>query len=339
MGSKDFNLYILHYMVSGEITLRFAESDLRLECGPNKACLRTSEETLPAIEAVQHGEAVSLTGKDLRRLAGIAQFASTDDARPVLQAVHLSFLKDEAGRSALQAQAADGFSFARLRLQVQLPAELEAQLAGPVSKTNRAVSLLPVAFVRMLAAVVQPDDQVLFRAYPKGGRASFHISSETRDYLLDSSLMGDGFPESGVEDVLAKALVVKGAEITLKPADVERVIRQVIAMGTRQMFLKNSKGVVLAASEDTQFGLARNVLAGMVAGPDAHVWLNADYLTRIIKAAAGDLILKIGKPQEPVLVQYSDLVALIMPLLCNSDPFKDETAIPISLEQAAPVAA
>ena len=325
--------------VSGEVTLRFGEAELRLECGSNKSCLRTSLESLPAIKAVEHGEAVSLSGKDLRRLAGVAQFASTDDLRPALQAVHLSFFKDEQGQSVLQAQAADGFSFGRLRLPVQLPPELEAHMTGADPQSSRSVALLPVAFIRMLAAVVEADDQVLFRAYPKGGRASFQVSGEGRDYLLDSALMGEGFPESGVEDVLSKARAITGAEITLKPTDVERVIRQVAAMGTKQMFLKASNNLVRVASEDTQFGQARNVLPANVAGPDAHVWLNADYLTRIIKASSGDLTIKIGKPQEAVLVRSGDLVALIMPLICATDPFENDTAIPIPFEHTVPVAA
>jgi hypothetical protein len=74
-------------------------------------------------------------------------------------------------------------------------------------------------------------------------------------------------------------------------------------------------------------------------GPDAQVWLNADYLTRILKASSGELTIKVGKPQEPVLVKSGDLVALIMPLLCATDPFENETAIPIPFEQAAPAAA
>jgi hypothetical protein len=304
--------------VSGEVTLRFGESDLRLECGSNKSSLRISTESLPAIEEVNHGEAVSLSGKDLRRLAGIALFASTDDMRPPLQAVHLSFFKDEQGQSILQAQAADGFSMGRLRLPVELPPELEARMTGGNPQLNRVVALLPVAFVRMLAAVVEGDDQVLLHVHPKGGRASFHVTGEGRDFLLDSALMGEGFPESGVEDVLSKALAVTGAELTVKPADLERVIRQVAAMGTRQIFLKAANNLIRVASEDTQFGQAKNVLPGN------------------IKASGSEMTLKVGRPQAAVLVKSGDLVALIMPLVCASDPFENETAIPISFEQVAP---
>jgi hypothetical protein len=89
----------------------------------------------------------------------------------------------------------------------------------------------------------------------------------------------------------------------------------------------------------TVLGAVRIVLPGNIVGSDAHVWLYTDYLTRIIKASRGELALKVGKPQEAVLVRSGDLVALIMPLLCATDPFENETAIPISLEQAAPVAA
>ena len=69
---------------------------------------------------------------------------------------------------------------------------------------------------------------------------------------------------------------------------------------------------------------------------DAQVWLNADYLTRILKASSGELTIKVGKPQEPVLVKSGDLVALIMPLLCATDPFENETAIPIPFDHAVP---
>ena len=102
------------------------------------------------------------------------------------------------------------------------------------------------------------------------------------------------------------------------------------------MFLKVTNGLLRAASEETQFGQTKNVLPTQASGPDAQVWLNADYLTRIIKASNGELTLKVGKPQEAVLVRNGDLVALIMPLVCAADPFENETAIPVSLEQAAP---
>jgi DNA polymerase III sliding clamp (beta) subunit (PCNA family) len=325
--------------VSGEVTLRFGEAELRLECGPTKTSLRLNADPLPAINAVTQGDAVSLPGKIMRRLAGLALFASNDELRPALQAIHLSIFKDGQAKPVLQAQAADGFSFGRVRISVELPPELDARWSSGDSGQNRMVALLPVAFLRMLAAVVEADDLVQIQIYPKGGRASFRVTGEGRDYLLDSALLGDGFPESGVEEVLSKALAVSGAELTLNPSDLERAIRQVAAMGTKQMFLKVTKGQLRAASEDTQFGQTKNVLPAKTAGPDTQVWLNADYLTRIIKASSGELTIMLGKPNEAVLVQSGDLVALIMPLLCATDPFENETAIPISFEQVVPAAA
>ena len=320
--------------VDGEVTLHFDESDLRLASGSNKTCLRTSSEGIPALEGVETGETISLSGKDLRRLAGVALFASTDDARAALQTVHLSFFKDEQGQPVLQAQAADGFCLGRLRLPAQLSPTMEARVVKSDPQLNRVIALLPVAFVRMLATVVEEDDQVLFQLHPKGSRASFRIQGEGRDYLLDSALVNAGFPESAVEDLLSKALNAPGTELTLQPAGLERIIRQVAAMGTKQLFLKATNGLVRTASEDTQYGQAKNILSGNVSGGDAQVWLNADYLIRLIKAAGGELVFKIGKPQAAVLAQSGDLVVLVMPLVCASDPFENEIAIPISFEQA-----
>ena len=83
---------------------------------------------------------------------------------------------------------------------------------------------------------------MLFQPYPKGGRASFRITAEGRDYLLDSALMGEGFPESGVEDVLSKALAISGAELILNPSDLERAIRQVAATILRVTKRSGRKG-------------------------------------------------------------------------------------------------
>ena len=325
--------------VDGEVTLRFDETDLRLVCGSNKTCLRTSTEGIPALDDLETGEAISLSGKDLRRLAKVALFASTDDARAALQAVHLSFFKDEQGQPVLQAQAADGFCLGRMRLPAQLPPALEDRLSGGDPKAERMVALLPVAFVRMLATVAEEDDQIFFQFHSNKGRASFRIQGEGRDFLLDSALVGEGFPESGVEDLLSKAFSGTGTELTIEPAGLERVIRQVAAMGTKQMFIKAVASLIRIASEDTQYGQAKNVLPGTVSGGDTQVWLNAEYLTRLIKAAGGELVFKIGKPHSAVLARSGDLVALVMPLVCASDPFENETAIPISFEQAASIAA
>ena len=97
--------------------------------------------------------------------------------------------------------------------------------------TDCVVTLQSVAFVRMLVAVIENDDQELFHLHPKGGRASFHITNEGQEFLLDSALTGEGFPESGVEDMLSKALASTGAELALEPADLEQIIHQMAAMG------------------------------------------------------------------------------------------------------------
>jgi DNA polymerase III sliding clamp (beta) subunit (PCNA family) len=325
--------------LDGEITLRFGDSELQLSCGSHKSSLRTSQEKIPTLEAPNTDGCLSLSGKEVRRLAGLVHFASTDDVRPALQTLHLSLKKEEPGQSFLQAQAADGFCLARLRLPVQFSSDSEALPFDETSAPNGFLGLLPATFMRALAAVVQPDDLVWFRPDANGNRAAFRIQGEGREFFLDTALVEGTFPDAAIQELLSKAYADQATECSLQPAEVERVIRQVAAVGTKQVFFKACGGMIRVASDETQYGQAKNVLPGNVVGESAQVWLNADYLNRVIKAAGNELQLKIGIPQAPVLVTSGDLVALIMPLLSNTDPFENEKAIPILMHQVATVPA
>jgi len=66
-----------------------------------------------------------LTGKDIQYLSRINAFASTDDGRPILQAIHLSIV-NPGDNFRLRAETADGIQAARVF--VNLPYQPLAEL-------------------------------------------------------------------------------------------------------------------------------------------------------------------------------------------------------------------
>jgi DNA polymerase III sliding clamp (beta) subunit (PCNA family) len=317
--------------MDGEITLRITDDELRLESGPNRAYLRMNVEALPLVEPQETGDVIPFSGKDLKKLAAVALFASADSTRAALQGVHLMVSRDETSRTVLQAQAADGFCLGRIHI-------LTEREPAP---TEKGALVMPAVFLRMLAGVVEDEDQVFLQMHPLGKQVAFQVRAEDRDFLFVSALLEDAFPVSAVEDLLAKASSGSGAQLALQPAALERVIRQVNAMGTKCMFLKVKAGLTRVASEETEFGQARNVLPGEVTGGEAQVWVNTDLMLKLTRSCTGGMAVKIGKATDPLLVKSGDLVALVMPLHNLTDPFEgeEELPIPLALDQAAPLPA
>ncbi|MBL8080461.1 MAG: hypothetical protein JNM55_20995 [Anaerolineales bacterium] len=339
-GSTNVSAITLREIVqtmNSEIVLNVSEDEVLIKSGTNRAHLRSSAEILPMVSAATSEAAISLKGSDLRKLANTALFASTEFTRASLQGIHLTIMQDEAERLILQAQSADGFCFGRIRVKPDLgPGSAMKALSLP-----RLISGLPSDFLKTLATVVDTDDEVLVQFPSKGNQSIFQIRGESRDFLFVTAMLQDEFPVSAVDELLNKTLSASGAGLVIQNAELERVIRQVNAMGTKNLFIKVKSGLIRVASNESEFGQAKNILAGEVSGGDAQVWVNTDLLLKLIKACPAEMSVKIGKPTEPILFQSDDLLALVMPLHDTSDPFEgdDEPAIELSLDQAVPVTA
>ncbi len=329
-GAVNVNAATMREVVqtmTGEITLKFTEDELRLESGPNRAHLRSSAETLPTLGNIKTEDAIPLKGAELRKLAGIALFASTDATRASLQGIHLTITNDDAGQLMMQAQAADGFCLGR----IHLVSDLGPGSASKADRQPRQITGLPSDFLKTLTAVVDPADEVLAHFPAKGNQALFQIRGEGREFLFVTAMMQDEFPVSAVDGLLKQALSAPGAELVIQNGQLERVIRQVNAMGTKSLFIKVRSGSIRVASNESEFGQAKNILSGEVAGGEAQVWVNTDLLLKMIKACSTEMSVKIGKPTDPILFKSGDLVALVMPLHDTSDPFEGEDDMPISM--------
>jgi DNA polymerase III sliding clamp (beta) subunit (PCNA family) len=317
-GSANVNAVTLREIVqtmNGEITLKFSEDEVRLESGSNRAYLRLSTETLPTVNNIKTEDAIALKGAEMKKLAGVALFASIDSSRASLQGIHLTITNDETGQLILQAQAADGFCLGRIRVK----SAPSPDSVATATRQPRIISGLPSDFLKTLATVIDADDEVLVQFPEKGNQAIFQIRGEDREFLFVTAILQDEFPVSAVDELVAKTLPAAGAELVIQNGQLERIIRQVNAMGTRNLFIKVRTGLIRVAQ----------------------VWVNTDMLLKLIKVCSTEMSVKIGRPTDPILFKSGDLLALVMPLHDTSDPFEGEDDMPIelTLDEVLPVTA
>lgn len=319
--------------LSGEIACQLLPHELLLENGPGRTRLRSSEEPLPEPSGWP-ALSFSLSAEDLRRLAGVVAFASSDSRRPVLQGVwmQLGLLPD--GQAQVEAVAADGFTLARRSANLQADPALLAHL-----QSQPLGFLLPAGFVRTLAASLAGVQTVELSLDPSSGRIAARLAVEDCQVWLETVQPDGAFPYQAIQELIEKTANQPAATLDVSRAALEQAIRQVAAMGTNSLFFKAADGLIRLASMESAFGQARNRLPGQHAGPAAHAWLNTDFLARVVRLAPPALTLRIAAPFDPVWVQAEDLAALIMPLASDEDPFAGEQALSMPLEAAAAVPA
>ena len=145
-------LKLVMAMPEGAITLALKDNELTMTTGDgkHKNDLKIgSDVEIPVIAGSTMTEMAKIAGIELRRLARAVKFASMDEAKTALMAVHVAFNKP--GDSVIAvASATDGFAAIQ-------------SLAPVISCAKTAVGkaiTFPASFVSLLLDTVRPDDQV-----------------------------------------------------------------------------------------------------------------------------------------------------------------------------------
>jgi DNA polymerase III sliding clamp (beta) subunit (PCNA family) len=308
----------------GEVRMELADKALVVLNGSNRTTLRIVEETIPVIGSESTTDLFTLSGTALRSLCRILPFASTDEARPVLQVMHLT-VSDQG----LIAQAADGFTAAIVTENF-----IEAK--------DKAVVSLPLSFARLLAALAEEKDTVRVQSLGEN-RFLFHLaqSESGRNLTLATVAPANAFPAEQLAQLLQGAHAGTTTRMTLHKQALLQTVKMVGAMGTQNTFLKVANGAIKVASAPTDTGQARNVLDGTATGSDAKVWMSALYLKRAVDACKAELTVQLGGEKKPVLLIEGNFTSILMPMFVEGkDPFADEDEpIAISLPMMQTVAA
>ncbi len=306
--------------LSGEVRLSITDNSLLLENGANRTTLRLIEETIPVIGEETIQPLTTLPGSVLRSLVRVLPFASTDEARPALSVLHLTFAP-----ASVIAQAADGYAAGRVQETITGPQESHSVC-------------LPASFTRLLSNLADESDTAQVGT---SGKNHFIVqisnSAREKDLTLATVTAEANFPGEQIDQLMSTARKDGMAHLSVQKGSLSQTLKMVNAMGTQNSYLKAAGSTVKMASEETTTGRARNVLDGSASGTDAHVWLSAVFLKRVAEACKGAIAVYIAADKKPVLFEEGNFTAIIMPLLMDekNDPFPDDEAFTLSLPAMA----
>ena len=296
-------------------------NSLVIQSSTNRTTLRIVNEDLPVIGNENIRIIAPIPGTILRSISRVIPFASTDNARYVLQVLHLAFTRDM-----LSAQTADGYSAGCVQETIEGPAD------------EVSVSL-PLNFAKLLCGLVEERDIVRIGTCGEN-RYIFQItnSDTSKDLTLATVTGSENFPAAQINTLISDARKATNAHLTIQQTSLAQSLRMVNAMGTQSTFIKAVDGIIKIASAETETGQGRNILEGTASGGNASVWLSAAFLKRAVDACKGELVMRISSGPKPVLIEAGSFMAVIMPMLVEGqkDPFlAEEQGIAISLPNMA----
>lgn len=305
----------------GEVQLSVTDKSVVIQNGAHRTTLRLIEETIPVIGGESVSELLSLPGTTFRSLARAIPFASTEEARPALQVLHLEFSEQR-----VTALAADGFTAA---IVVENVSGVREQASVP----------LPLGFAKLLSGLVEERDTVKIQA-AGANHFLFEIThADTGRHLtLATVTPANSFPAQQIVQLIQGTRDGAVTHLRVQKLSLAQTVRMVSAMGTQTTFFKVVNGTVKVASAETETGQARNILEGSASGEDATVWLSAAYIKRAVEACKAEIVIQMGGDKKPALFEEGNFTAILMAMIAdgNKDPFpNDEEAIAISMDLLA----
>jgi DNA polymerase III sliding clamp (beta) subunit (PCNA family) len=288
------------------ITMTIDENQLLLNCKVDRARINGSADALPVVAAVDNDEALVLTGKDIQYLSRIDAFASTDDGRPILQAIHLSIV-NPGDNSRLRAETADGIQAARVF--VNLPYK-------PLAELN---VLLPAPFFAMIVKAVSEKDQV--KVLADKNRMTFAVTGDAINFTFSSSLMDGTFPD--LDEILKIEKAVR-TTFTFEMPALQRFAKRARAFSKKDaamvIQIKDIGGALRARAmaKSDEIGETRDSIALTTSeGSEMLFAVNADRIVTVCEAVDGPApVFKLVGHNAPILVRCpkSDMILVTMPM-------------------------
>jgi hypothetical protein len=291
---------------------------------------------IPVIAGSTMTEMAKIAGIELRRLARAVKFASMDEAKTALMAVHVAFNKPGDSVIAI-ASATDGFAAIQ-------------SLAPVISCAKTAVGkaiTFPASFVSLLLDTVRPDDQVTIH---RSGENRF-IISVTND-KTGKNLALASTESSAVPPVDSIATMIKstkdGADVNIE-VDTSALENALDIIGAytsggndlAYFFLAIHDGAIRYASNPTESGQCRAILDGTAAGPKASRWFNPGMLRKAVSLMPEKTRAAMpSKPKTPILFMGDNIRVMVAPMdnaALKDVKFEEAAAIELPLQQSAVV--
>jgi hypothetical protein len=330
-------LKLVTAMPEGAITLALKGTGLTMTTGDSKhkndLKIGTDME-IPVVAGSTMTEMAKIAGVELRRLARAVKFASADDAKPSLMAVHVAFNKPGDAVIAV-ASATDGFAAIQ-------------SLAPVISCAKAAIGkaiTFPASFVALMLDTVRPDDQV-----------TIHRSGENRFIIAVSNeksgkkLMLASTESAAIPPVDSIAKMIKStkdeADVNLEvgTADLENaldIISAYVSSGTdlAYMFLSVRDGTIRYASNPTENGQCRAILDGTATGPKASRWFNPSMVRKAVALMPEKTRAAMpSKAKTPILFIGDNVRVMLAPMenaTLKEVKFEEAAAIELPLEKVA----
>ncbi|MBX3038579.1 MAG: hypothetical protein KF758_16835 [Anaerolineales bacterium] len=302
----------------GQVQLQRDENSLVIQCGANRTTLRIVDEPIPVLGDESLQAIATFPGSIFRSLVRVLPFASNDEARAVLQVIHLTFEAET-----VTAQTADGYSAGHVCETIEGPAE-------------QVTVHLPISSARLLSTLVE-DSDIVKLGTSGANRYLFQITNAevSKDVTLATVAGVENFPSAQIMALIDEARKNAKAQLHVQQVSLLQSIRMVNAMGTQSTFIKVVNGVMKIASAETETGQSRNILDGTATGDDAKAWLSAIFLKRAVEGCKGELTMKVTESNKPILIESGNFTAVIMPMMIegSKDPFPEDEAIAITLPE------
>jgi DNA polymerase III sliding clamp (beta) subunit (PCNA family) len=336
LAKEELDIYVdaktLYEMISpmGDvIDLTPNEKNITLSTGHTLAELNAvGGAILPEIADLAAKLVVSMPGAVFKSLATVAEFASEDKARPVLQTIVLVL-----GQQAAQAVAADGYSSAIIEEKMTVLSENAGKSYQIPARLFRA----PLN-IQDLAG---DKDSVTIKAVEN--RLIFEIVGDGKNVSVTTPLIGEAFPLKAVVGMIEQAK--KGtpkASTTINRDSLMKMIAQVSAMGgQKQMFMTSQGQTCWASSARLTSGFTYGILSAGVTGEGLKVWVSTEIMKRLDTplAASNAGILKFSAGTAPLLVEIGQFACLLMPMVVpGEDPITfGEAGLTVAARVAAPI--
>jgi DNA polymerase III sliding clamp (beta) subunit (PCNA family) len=329
-------LYEMTSTMGDVIDLTPNDKKITLSTGHTLAELNAVEGAiLPEIADPAAKVVVSMPGAVFKSLSTVAEFASADKARPVLQTVVLVL-----GQQTAQAVAADGYSSAIIGEKMTVPAEYVGKSYQiPVRLFGAPLNIQDLA---------GDKDSVTIKTV--GDRLIFEIVGDGKNVSVATPLVAEAFPTKAVVGMIEQAK--KGApkaSATVNRDSLMKMIAQVSAIGgQKQMFMVSQGQTCWASSARLTSGFTYGILSAGVTGEGLKVWVSTDIMKRLDTPLASSNVgvLKFSASTAPLLVEIGQFACLLMPMIVpGEDPvtFGDagmtvaaSVAVPVETAVAAP---
>jgi DNA polymerase-3 subunit beta len=274
-----------------QMALKPGTKTMNLKCGRYEANINGIDaEDFPAVPSVGDGPRAQVAARTLRTGINQAAFAAaTDETRPVLSGVLLTFEGDE-----LTMAAADGFRLAVRTISLLEPVSERLSVLVPARTLIELARIIPDTDDPVEIAATPSQNQVMFQ-YPGLMVVSRLIEGQFPDY---QRIIPQSYQTRVVVPVGDLLQATKTASVFSR--DNSNIVRIAVTPSGEELV----PGRVSILASSAEMGDNEGQLDGSVEGDETQIAFNGRYLRDALEAVStGEVALEITGPTSPGLLK------------------------------------